>query len=134
MFVCTGCGREWSAMMGDNEVPEDCPDCNSKVIEDIVDPRLDQGILDDLVHDLVSENASAINNQGAAGQIEYIISVLGREKGLQAIEEVLEVPTLCPYHEDSLDWDNCTEGFEGCQVEEVRKAQFGEEETNDGQD
>jgi hypothetical protein len=29
---------------------------------------------------------------------------------------------LCPYHEDGLGWDACTEGFIGCQVEEARKA------------
>jgi hypothetical protein len=94
---------------------------------EIVDPRLDQGILDDLVHDLMSENASAINNQGGAGQIRYILGVMGRVKGLQAVKEILEVPTLCPYHEDSIDWQNCTEDFEGCQVEQVRKAKFDSE-------
>lgn len=26
-FECASCGREWSAMMGDNELPESCPDC-----------------------------------------------------------------------------------------------------------
>ena len=29
--------------------------------------------------------------------------------------------TLCPYHADSLGWDACTEGFEGCQIDEVRE-------------
>ena len=24
---------------------------------------------------------------------------------------------LCPYHEDSLGWDACSEDFEGCEVE-----------------
>jgi len=28
---------------------------------------------------------------------------------------------LCPYHENSLGWDECTEGFKGCQVEEARE-------------
>lgn len=31
-FVCTSCGSEWSAMMGDNEVPELCPYCRGSVI------------------------------------------------------------------------------------------------------
>jgi DNA-directed RNA polymerase subunit RPC12/RpoP len=33
MWVCNDCGRQWSAVMGDNEVPEKCPDCGSDVIE-----------------------------------------------------------------------------------------------------
>lgn len=27
---------------------------------------------------------------------------------------------LCPYHQDSLTWDDCTDGFEGCEVEKAR--------------
>ena len=27
---------------------------------------------------------------------------------------------LCDYHIDSLGWDDCTEGFEGCQIELMR--------------
>lgn len=32
------------------------------------------GILDDLVHDATSAQASNINNQGTASQIEYLVS------------------------------------------------------------
>jgi hypothetical protein len=28
-WVCTNCGREWSGMLGDDEVPEKC-NCNKK--------------------------------------------------------------------------------------------------------
>jgi hypothetical protein len=27
--VCPSCDREWSAMMGENEMPEFCPDCST---------------------------------------------------------------------------------------------------------
>lgn len=37
---------------------------------------------------------------------------------------------LCPYHEDSLSWDECTEGFEGCQVKEAREEAAMEEKEN----
>jgi hypothetical protein len=30
-WVCAECGREWSAMSGDNEIPETC-DCKNKEI------------------------------------------------------------------------------------------------------
>ena len=30
-------------------------------------------------------------------------------------------PRLCPYHQDSLDWDACTEDFEGCDVQTVKE-------------
>ncbi len=29
---------------------------------------------------------------------------------------------LCPYHQDSLGWDTCSEEFQGCQVKQARKA------------
>ena len=45
--------------------------------------------LDDIVHDLKSAEASDLNNQGAAAQIDYIIEQYGVEKGLAVIEEVL---------------------------------------------
>ncbi|MEN6550002.1 MAG: hypothetical protein ABFE07_28495 [Armatimonadia bacterium] len=32
-WVCLGCGREWSAMLGDAEVPEICPSCGGDVEE-----------------------------------------------------------------------------------------------------
>jgi len=33
---------------------------------------------------------------------------------------------LCPYHQDSLSWDSCSDDFEECEVELARK------EVNDG--
>ena len=32
MWICEVCGHEWSAMMGDNEVPENC-ECDGKTKE-----------------------------------------------------------------------------------------------------
>lgn len=29
---------------------------------------------------------------------------------------------LCAYHDDSLGWDECSDGFEGCRVEEARRS------------
>lgn len=29
---------------------------------------------------------------------------------------------LCPYHQDNLGWDDCSEGFEGCEIEKARAA------------
>jgi hypothetical protein len=26
---------------------------------------------------------------------------------------------LCPYHEDNLGWDSCSEGFEGCEIDQI---------------
>ena len=33
MFVCINGDREYSAMLGDNEVPEKCPDCGGDIVE-----------------------------------------------------------------------------------------------------
>ena len=32
MWICEDCGNEWSAMLGDNEVPERC-ECGGKIKE-----------------------------------------------------------------------------------------------------
>jgi hypothetical protein len=45
--------------------------------------------LDNIVHDLKSSEASAINNEGAKAQIDYIIERLGPEQGVAKIEEAL---------------------------------------------
>ena len=29
-YICTNCGYEWSAMLGDDEIPETC-DCEEKI-------------------------------------------------------------------------------------------------------
>lgn len=37
--------------------------------------------------------------------------------------------TLCPYHQDGLGWDDCSDGFEGeCQIDEARRKQGPTEE------
>ncbi len=33
MWICEGCGHEWSAMMSDSEVPEHCEECGGKTKE-----------------------------------------------------------------------------------------------------
>jgi hypothetical protein len=46
-------------------------------------------ILDDIVHDLKSQEASAINNGGVASQVDYIIEQYGKEKGLEIIRKAI---------------------------------------------
>jgi hypothetical protein len=50
----------------------------------------DEGSLDDIVLDLKSSEASAINNGGASEQIAYIIEEMGEEAGINTIEEALQ--------------------------------------------
>lgn len=38
------------------------------------------------------------------------------------IDRKLSEHTLCPYHQDSLGWDACTDGFNGCEVNQARKS------------
>ena len=47
----------------------------------------DEGVLDDLVHDLVSEQASSINNGGFADQARYLVETLGLEAARVAIQK-----------------------------------------------
>ena len=46
----------------------------------------DEGVLDDLVQDLVSEQASSINNGGFADQACYLVETLGLEAARVAIQ------------------------------------------------
>ena len=59
---------------------------------ELIKAVIDQGetCLDDVIHDLKSMEASAINNSGAAGQIDFIITQYGDEVGLRMIEEALQ--------------------------------------------
>jgi hypothetical protein len=43
------------------------------------------GILDDLVIDLKCAEASAINNEGVSGQVEYVIEQLGIQEALKQL-------------------------------------------------
>ena len=38
---------------------------------------------------------------------------------------------LCPYHQEGLGWDECTEGFEGCEFEEAREEEVKNMEEED---
>ena len=31
---------------------------------------------------------------------------------------------LCPYHEDSLSWSDCSDSFEGCEIEKIRSLDY----------
>ena len=45
--------------------------------------------LDNIVYDLKSSEASAINNEGVRAQVDYIIERLGPEQGVAKIKEAL---------------------------------------------
>lgn len=47
----------------------------------------DEGVLDDLVHDLVSGQASSINNGGFPDQVRYLVKTLGLEAARDAIQK-----------------------------------------------
>lgn len=46
-------------------------------------------LLDDIVHEIASRHASAINNEGSETQVKYIIDQLGPE-ALKEIEEAIK--------------------------------------------
>ncbi len=64
--------------------------------ERIVSEAEEQGIkphqLDDLVHDVASETASAINNGGLSAQIEYLVEQIGAAETREALAQLSEDP------------------------------------------
>lgn len=48
------------------------------------------GVLDDLVIDLKCAEASAINNEGVTGQVEYVIEQLGIEEALKQLRAFVQ--------------------------------------------
>lgn len=54
---------------------------------DALRQEIGEGCLDDAVHDLKSEEAARINNDGVQAQIDYIIQTCGRDRAIEIIEE-----------------------------------------------
>jgi hypothetical protein len=46
--------------------------------------------LDDVVHDIKSEEASSINNGGPDGQVRYLVEQLGEEEALKQVRALME--------------------------------------------
>jgi hypothetical protein len=80
-----------SSIMYDERYEQLLPKNVHKVIGRLQDEfaRADDSLLDDIVHDANSGNASAINNEGIESQIEYIIQWFGEEEGERIIREAL---------------------------------------------
>ena len=62
---------------------------NRKEIEDLLFENNDEEILDDEVHDIMSANATDINNEGYKAQIDFILKIYGEEVGLERIKEII---------------------------------------------
>jgi len=54
----------------------------------------DEDILDDLVHDLFSQQASDVNNLGPAEQMGFILDTLGDQDGEKEIRIILNAPKV----------------------------------------
>ena len=68
------------------------PKVNPDVLKNmlaIAETCRDEGILDDLVHDLASNPASDINNGGMESQIRFILEEMGEEAGCEAIKKAM---------------------------------------------
>jgi 16S rRNA C1402 N4-methylase RsmH len=60
-----------------------------KEIEDLLFKNNDEEVLDDEVHDIMSANATNINNEGYKAQIDFILKEYGEEVGLERIKEII---------------------------------------------
>ena len=71
----------------------------------------------DLVLDQIKKDVA----MGDLTAIEELI----KDLSLSALEGFLKEDgkdiRLCPYHQDSLGWDDCTDGFENCQIEKLKE-------------
>jgi hypothetical protein len=59
------------------------------LVEHAVALGLTDSDLDDLVHDVASHTASAVNNEGIAGQVEYLVQQLGYPAALFEVDAVV---------------------------------------------
>lgn len=50
----------------------------------------DESVLDDLIHDLVSQDGSDLNNQGLKGQLGYLIGLLGWEQAAREVGVIIQ--------------------------------------------
>ena len=70
-------------------MPEDAlPEEMERLLERVEEAGED-ALLDELVHDLKGAEASAINNDGAQAQVEYLVSQLGAGEAARQIREAL---------------------------------------------
>ena len=60
----------------------------------------ESGVLDDLVIDLKCAEASAINNEGVSGQVEYVIEQLGIEEALKQLRAFVQGLRSSPDQEE----------------------------------
>ena len=80
----------------------------------------------DLITERDAGNKIRILTGNAERSYEFWNAMLMKcNEALREIEAEIETEDagnrLCPYHQDNLEWDTCSEGFEGCEVEEVRR-------------
>ena len=104
-YRCSVCHTEWTDQWSCT-CNDRCPHCNAEIepyksedtvvmttqIKDLITrcQETEASIaLDDIVHDLKSQEASAINNGGVKAQIDYIIQVYGEEAGIKKIEDTI---------------------------------------------
>ena len=76
------------------ESVEEVPDEDFDVMPEDVTAALvasDDQALDDIVHDILSGQASEINNGGIDDQVEFILEHCGKEQGIKAIRSHLEL-------------------------------------------
>jgi len=62
---------------------------NRKEIENLLFENNDEEVLDDEIHDIMSANATNINNEGYKAQIDFILKEYGEEVGLERIKEII---------------------------------------------
>jgi len=62
---------------------------NRKEIEKLLFENNDEEVLDDEIHDIMSANATNINNEGYKAQIDFILKEYGEEVGLERIKEII---------------------------------------------
>jgi len=60
--------------------------------------EVSESILDDLVHELVSRTATAINNGGLHEQLDYLVQELGKQELTRVLKEMYEDMILTEKH------------------------------------
>jgi hypothetical protein len=71
----------------------------TELIQSLEESR-ESGVLDDLVIDLKCAEASAINNEGVSGQVEYVIEQLGIEEALKQLRAFVQGLRSSPDQEE----------------------------------
>lgn len=52
-------------------------------------PLAGDGVLDDIILDIKTSEASELNNQGVKEQVRFILESLGEEEGLKSIRQAI---------------------------------------------